>query len=88
MDFDGTIESVKESMYLAAMRCPKRPRYTLPKTVLKYNVDFFLNYTVCYLGAKVALLIANHKYEHLPSLESTTSVVLVCKKLIKMGFKL
>ena len=31
MDFDGTIESVKESMYLAAMRRPKRPCYTLPK---------------------------------------------------------
>ena len=46
MDFDGTIESVKESMYLAAMRRPKRPCYTLPKMVLKYNVECFL-ITLC-----------------------------------------
>jgi uncharacterized caspase-like protein len=42
---------------------------------------------VCYLGAKVALVIANNQYEHLPSLETPTSVVLVATKLIKMGFK-
>ena len=47
----------------------------------------FFNYTVCYLGAKVALVIGNNEYEHLPSLETTTSVVLVATKLIKMGFK-
>jgi hypothetical protein len=84
MDFDGTIESVKESMYLEAMRRPKRPRYTLPKMGLKYNVECFFNYTVCYLGAKVALVIGNNEYKHLPSLETPTSVVLVATKLIKM----
>ena len=51
----------------------------LPKMVLKYNVECFFNYTVCYLGAKVALVIGKND-EHLPSLETPTSVVLVATK--------